>query len=86
MPAGLRVGASAVTLLFTPAHGRADDDTLFLFNYRSDRMREISTVLGHLDKPVDVEIPKDLASLPCICSLSFRNLSTLTAHYHHVSL
>jgi len=37
-----------------------DDDTLFLFNYRSDRMREISTVLGRLDKPVDVEIPKDL--------------------------
>ncbi|KAI0299962.1 hypothetical protein BC826DRAFT_720379 [Russula brevipes] len=37
-----------------------DGDTLFLFNYRSDRMREISTVLGRLDKPVDVEIPKDL--------------------------
>jgi bisphosphoglycerate-independent phosphoglycerate mutase (AlkP superfamily) len=37
-----------------------DEDTLFLFNYRSDRMREISTVLGALDKPVDVELPKDL--------------------------
>ncbi|KAI0066721.1 cofactor-independent phosphoglycerate mutase [Artomyces pyxidatus] len=37
-----------------------DGDTLFLFNYRSDRMREISTVLGRLDKPVEVEIPKDL--------------------------
>jgi 2,3-bisphosphoglycerate-independent phosphoglycerate mutase len=42
------------------AHGQADGDTLFLFNYRSDRMREISTVLGRLDKPVDVDIPKDL--------------------------
>jgi len=37
-----------------------DGDTLFLFNYRSDRMREISTVLGQLTKPVDVVIPKDL--------------------------
>jgi len=37
-----------------------DGDTLFLFNYRSDRMREISTVLGRLDKPVEIELPKDL--------------------------
>ena len=45
------------------AHGCGKDgDTLFLFNYRSDRMREISTVLGQLAKPVDVEIPKDLVS------------------------
>jgi bisphosphoglycerate-independent phosphoglycerate mutase (AlkP superfamily) len=42
------------------AHARIDNDTLFLFNYRSDRMREISTVLGALDKPIDVELPKDL--------------------------
>lgn len=39
-----------------------DGDTLFLFNYRSDRMREISTVLGKLAKPVEVDIPKDLVS------------------------
>ena len=39
-----------------------DGDTLFLFNYRSDRMREISTVLGRLAKPVEVDIPKDLVS------------------------
>jgi 2,3-bisphosphoglycerate-independent phosphoglycerate mutase len=37
-----------------------DDDTLFLFNYRSDRMREIATVLGSLERPIDVELPKDL--------------------------
>ncbi|KAH9029144.1 phosphoglycerate mutase [Lactarius pseudohatsudake] len=37
-----------------------DDDTLFLFNYRSDRMREISSVLGSVDKPIDIELPKDL--------------------------
>jgi bisphosphoglycerate-independent phosphoglycerate mutase (AlkP superfamily) len=39
-----------------------DGDTLFLFNYRSDRMREISTVLGQLAKPVEVDVPKDLVS------------------------
>jgi bisphosphoglycerate-independent phosphoglycerate mutase (AlkP superfamily) len=39
-----------------------DGDTLFLFNYRSDRMREISTVLGQQSKPVEVDIPKDLVS------------------------
>ncbi|KAJ3775333.1 BPG-independent [Lentinula raphanica] len=37
-----------------------DGDTLFLFNYRSDRMREIATVLGSLDKPMEVTVPKDL--------------------------
>ena len=37
-----------------------EGDTLFLFNYRSDRMREIATVLGKLDDVVDTEIPKDL--------------------------
>jgi len=43
---------------------RADGDTLFLFNYRSDRMREISTVLGQVDKPIDVVVPKDLVRFP----------------------
>ncbi|KAI0275453.1 cofactor-independent phosphoglycerate mutase [Gloeopeniophorella convolvens] len=37
-----------------------DNDTLFLFNYRSDRMREISAVLGQLDRPIETELPKDL--------------------------
>ena len=48
---------------------QAEGDTLFLFNYRSDRMREISTVLGQLDKPVDVDVPKDLVSFLCIVHL-----------------
>ncbi|KAF8144256.1 alkaline-phosphatase-like protein [Mycena galopus ATCC 62051] len=39
-----------------------DGDTLFFFNYRSDRMRELVTVLGLPDKPMEVTIPKDLAS------------------------
>jgi len=41
-----------------------DGDTLFFFNYRSDRMREIVTVLGQFDEPIkDAHIPKDIVSL-----------------------
>jgi len=42
----------------------AEGDTLFLFNYRSDRMRELATILGQLDKPMDVTVPDDLVSVP----------------------
>ncbi|KAK0187274.1 cofactor-independent phosphoglycerate mutase [Armillaria mellea] len=38
-----------------------DGDSLFFFNYRSDRMREISSVFGLPDKPMEVTIPKDLS-------------------------
>ena len=38
----------------------SENDTLFLFNYRSDRMREIATILGQLDKPIDISVPKNL--------------------------
>jgi 2,3-bisphosphoglycerate-independent phosphoglycerate mutase len=41
-----------------------DDDTLFLFNYRSDRMREIAAVLGLPEKPMEVDVPKNLVSCP----------------------
>lgn len=37
-----------------------DNDTIFCFNYRSDRMREIVTVLGLEDKPVETKVPKNL--------------------------
>ncbi|KAJ7194006.1 BPG-independent [Mycena pura] len=37
-----------------------DDDTLFFFNYRSDRMREIVTVFGLPDKPMEVAVPSGL--------------------------
>ncbi|CAK5282637.1 unnamed protein product [Mycena citricolor] len=37
-----------------------DGDTIFFFNYRSDRMREIASVFGLPDKPMEVTIPKDL--------------------------
>ena len=33
-----------------------------MFNYRSDRMRELTSVLGLPDKPFEVEVPKDLVS------------------------
>ena len=42
-------------------------DTLFFFNYRSDRMREIVSVMGLPDKLVEVDIP---ANLVCICPRS----------------
>lgn len=43
---------------------KPENDTLFFFNYRSDRMRELATVLGQVgDKVVDVEIPKGLVCL-----------------------
>lgn len=38
----------------------ADDDTLFFFNYRSDRMREIVSIFGVDSKPVKVQIPSGL--------------------------
>jgi len=37
-----------------------DGDTLFFFNYRSDRMREIVSVFGIDDKPMEVQVPKSL--------------------------
>ena len=40
-----------------------DNDTVFFFNYRSDRMREIVSVLGLPDKPMEVDVPKDLVGI-----------------------
>ncbi|TXT04992.1 hypothetical protein VHUM_03812 [Vanrija humicola] len=37
-----------------------ENDTVFTFNYRSDRMRELVTLLAFEDKPIDVNIPKGL--------------------------
>ncbi|CCA67848.1 probable phosphoglyceromutase [Serendipita indica DSM 11827] len=37
-----------------------EGDTLFFFNYRSDRMREIVSVFGLEPKPMEVTVPKDL--------------------------
>jgi 2,3-bisphosphoglycerate-independent phosphoglycerate mutase len=38
----------------------AENDTLFFFNYRSDRMREIVSIFGVDSKPVKVQIPSGL--------------------------
>ncbi|KDQ55721.1 hypothetical protein JAAARDRAFT_37145 [Jaapia argillacea MUCL 33604] len=38
-----------------------DGDTIFFFNYRADRMREIVSVFGLPDKPMEVDIPKNLS-------------------------
>ncbi|BFZ59080.1 hypothetical protein YB2330_000082 [Saitoella coloradoensis] len=37
-----------------------DNDTLFFFNYRSDRMRELSQVFGVAPAPIDSRIPENL--------------------------
>ncbi|KAF9477053.1 phosphoglycerate mutase [Pholiota conissans] len=37
-----------------------EGDTLFFFNYRSDRMREIVSLFGLPDRPIELTIPKDL--------------------------
>jgi 2,3-bisphosphoglycerate-independent phosphoglycerate mutase len=55
-------GALDVSCFLFCAYGDADDDTLFFFNYRSDRMREIVSVFGLPDKPMEVKVPKDLVS------------------------
>jgi 2,3-bisphosphoglycerate-independent phosphoglycerate mutase len=36
---------------------RADDDTLFFFNYRSDRVREITQLLGDVDRSPKPDFP-----------------------------
>ena len=50
-----------------------DRDTLFFFNYRSDRMREITSVFGLPEKPMEVKVPKDLVRF-----LNFRLLSMIS--------
>lgn len=57
--------------------GSLDDDTLFFFNYRSDRMREIASVFGLPDKPMEVDVPKNLVRLHY--SLEFYTTSRLTS-------
>ncbi len=61
-----------------------DGDSLFFFNYRSDRMREISSVFGLPDKPMEVTIPKDLVRilLPICCTY----LSDCIEYHDHVQI
>jgi len=50
-------------IIVNGAEGRIQEgDTLFTFNYRSDRMREIVTVLGKIEEGLieGLEIPKDI--------------------------
>jgi 2,3-bisphosphoglycerate-independent phosphoglycerate mutase len=41
----------------------AENDTLFFFNYRSDRMREIVSVFGLDPKPTEVNVPTGLVRI-----------------------
>jgi 2,3-bisphosphoglycerate-independent phosphoglycerate mutase len=58
----------------------AENDTIFTYNYRSDRMRELVSLLAFEDKPIDVKIPKGLVSVGNAMTL------IVSEHYHHVSL
>ena len=42
-----------------------------MFNYRSDRMREITSVFGFPDKPMEVDVPEDLVSRVYVVHCSF---------------
>lgn len=61
-----------------------DDDTLFFFNYRSDRMRELVTVFGIDEKPMEVDVPKNLVSL--LNEISDLLLTSVIAHHDHVNI
>lgn len=53
----------SVLLLHICIHDECTEgDTLFFFNYRSDRMRQIVQTFGVSPPPFEVEIPKDLVS------------------------
>jgi len=62
----------------------AEGDTLFFFNYRSDRMREIVTVFGKVEDVVDTRIPKDLVRLSRInrmaCSERLQGIFTMSSY------
>ena len=62
-----------------------DSDTLFLFNYRSDRMREIAAVLGLPDKPMEVDVPNNLVSLPST-TLEILYMYWILGYNYHVAL
>jgi bisphosphoglycerate-independent phosphoglycerate mutase (AlkP superfamily) len=72
----MRAGSKVIPILieYTNAdddsRSIADGDVLFFFNYRSDRMREIVSVLGLPEKPMEVTVPKDLVRPPML-SISF---------------
>jgi len=62
----------------------AEGDTLFFFNYRSDRMREIATVFGKVEDVVDTPIPKDLVRLSRMnrmtCSEKLQGIFTMSSY------
>ena len=58
-PSG-NIGCSTCAL--TPFCFVTEGDTIFFYNYRSDRMREIVSTLRLPDKPMEVDVPKDLVS------------------------
>ena len=48
----------------TPFCFVTEGDTIFFYNYRSDRMRELVSTLRLPDKPMEVDVPKVSPSAP----------------------
>lgn len=61
-----------------------DNDTLFFFNYRSDRMREIVSIFGIEAKPMEVTVPSGLVRIMVYLRVS--TLNKFLAHYNDVTL
>jgi 2,3-bisphosphoglycerate-independent phosphoglycerate mutase len=51
---------ASIYLLCCCLHINLDGDTLFFFDFRADRMRQITQAFGITPAPFEVEIPKDL--------------------------
>ena len=61
-----------------------EGDTLFMFNYRSDRMRELTGVLGLPDRPMEVNIPGNLVRLSTGGSVTRADFPP--GYYYHVQV
>ena len=80
-------GMSNLSCFLFYAYGATDNDTLFFFNYRSDRMREIVSVFGLPDKPMEVKVPKDLVShLSDPTSIFLMNIYTRIGDHNDVTV
>ena len=63
-----------------------EGDTMFFFNYRSDRMREITSVFGGLEEVEGLAIPKDLVRFCLLSSSSETNAIGRVGDLHDVAV
>jgi len=63
-----------------------DGNALFCFNCHSDRTRDIASVLGLPDKPMDVEVAKHLMSSAFASSRVTFSIVKSPTHHDHVTM